>query len=560
MVADQGKQIALFRYGIISDFINQTQLLEYGEKDKLLRSKYNCTWQIPYSDRTRISRAIIYYWIRRYNEGGKRIESLYPQRRSDIGKSRVIDTQTANNLTYLTKNSDINSVKTILSEMNRRGLVTPGTLLTHPTVYRFLCQNRLMDYLKKRKKPSIRDSHSIEDNALWMQKLQQSKIKLEELQHELSLKAAPEDVELLYNCNRMEKLIYRKRALTILSYYKGIPVDLISDHYLIPKATILRQLKVLKEQGLKKLMKDKRGRFNKYEDPRYIKELFTILHTPPSNYGFNRTSWRQDDIKKVMDEKGLKICKGYVKKIIKNSGYQYKKAKTVLTSNDPEYKEKIEVIKSILSNLRRKEKFFSVDEYGPFAIKMHGGKSIMPPGKTKTVPQWQKTKGSLIITAALELSTNQIVHFYSERKNTDEMIKLLEILINKYRNENCIYFSWDAASWHASKKFKKKVEEINSDKLMRKRKSPKVKLAPLPTCAQFLNVIESVFSGMARAIIHNSDYASVDECIKAIDRYFHDRNKHFKENPKRAGKKIWGKEREKAVFCESNNCKDPMYR
>ena len=257
MVADQGKQIALFRYGIISDFINQTQLLEYGEKDKLLRSKYNCTWQIPYSDRTRISRAIIYYWIRRYNEGGKRIESLYPQRRSDIGKSRVIDTQTANNLTYLTKNSDINSVKTILSEMNRRGLVTPGTLLTHPTVYRFLCQNRLMDYLKKRKKPSIRDSHSIEDNALWMQKLQQSKIKLEELQHELSLKAAPEDVELLYNCNRMEKLIYRKRALTILSYYKGIPVDLISDHYLIPKATILRQLKVLKEQGLKKLMKDK---------------------------------------------------------------------------------------------------------------------------------------------------------------------------------------------------------------------------------------------------------------------------------------------------------------
>jgi transposase len=444
--------------------------------------------------------------------------------------------------------------------MNCRGFVTPGTSLTYPTVYRFLHQNRLIDYLKKRKKPSIRDSHSIEDNALWMQKLQHNKINLKELQHELSLKVAPGDVELLYNCNRMDQIIYRKRALTILSYYKGIPVDSISDHYLIPKATILRQLKVLEEHGLEKLMKDKRGKSKKYEDPKYIKKLFKILHTPPANYGFNRTSWRQDDIKKVMDESGLKICKGYIKTIIKNSGYQYKKAKIVLTSNDPEYKQKVQVIKSILSNLGSKEKFFSVDEYGPFAIKIHGGISLVPPGQTKTVPQWQKNKGSLIITAALELSTNQVTHYYSERKNTVEMLKLLEILINKYQNENCIYFSWDAASWHASKKFIKKVEEINSDKLRMDRKVPIIKLAPLPTGAQFLNVIESVFSGMARAIIHNSDYSSVDECKNAIDRYFHDRNQHFEENPKRAGNKIWGKEREKAAFSESNNCKDPMYR
>lgn len=39
----------------------------------------------------------------------------------------------------------------------------------------------------------------------------------------------------------------------------------------------------------------------------------------------------------------------------------------------------------------------------------------------------------------------------------------------------------------------------------------------------FLNVIESVFSGMAKAIIHNSDYKSVSDKA-AIDRYFSDRN------------------------------------
>lgn len=85
------------------------------------------------------------------------------------------------------------------------------------------------------------------------------------------------------------------------------------------------------------------------------------------------------------------------------------------------------------------------------------------------------------------------------------------------------------------------------------------KLAPLPTCAQFLNVIESVFSGMSRAIIHNSNYQSVEECKTAINTYFKERNENFKLNPKRAGKKIWGKERVKAEFSESNNCKDPLY-
>jgi hypothetical protein len=89
--------------------------------------------------------------------------------------------------------------------------------------------------------------------------------------------------------------------------------------------------------------------------------------------------------------------------------------------------------------------------------------------------------------------------------------------------------------------------------------TPFVALAPLPASAQFLNVIESIFSGMAKAIIHNSDYTSIEECKTSIDRYFLERNQFFLENPKRAGNKIWGKEITKVEFNESNNCKDPRY-
>ena len=139
------------------------------------------------------------------------------------------------------------------------------------------------------------------------------------------------------------------------------------------------------------------------------------------------------------------------------------------------------------------------------------------------------------------------------------MIKLLELLLKQYREEERIFFSWDAASWHASKKLYEKVNEINDVKYRESHKTPIVKLAPLPSCAQFLNVIESIFSGMAKAIIHNSNYASVEDCMVSIDRYFTERNQHFKENPKRAGNKIWGNEITKARFSESNNCKDPRY-
>jgi hypothetical protein len=230
-----------------------------------------------------------------------------------------------------------------------------------------------------------------------------------------------------------------------------------------------------------------------------------------------------------------------------------------LTSNDPDYEQKVKKITSILAKLKADEKFFSIDEFGPFGVKMQGGRSYMKAGQVKVVPQFQKSKGVLIVTAALELSENQVTHFYSTHKNTDEMVKLLDLLLEKYADQSRIYLSWDAASWHASKRFYARLKEINSAKYRVIHKCPRVKLAPLPSRAQFLNVIESVFSGMAKAVIHNSDYQSVAEAVAAVDRYFAERNQEFKDHPKRAGGKIWGDEMVVPEFSEANNCKNKRY-
>jgi hypothetical protein len=67
--------------------------------------------------------------------------------------------------------------------------------------------------------------------------------------------------------------------------------------------------------------------------------------------------------------------------------------------------------------------------------------------------------------------------------------------------------------------------------------------------------------GIARAIIHSSDHPSVSAATEAIDRYVHDRNQQFMEDPKQAAKMISGKERTPPCVnrptTASNNCKHP---
>lgn len=112
------------------------------------------------------------------------------------------------------------------------------------------------------------------------------------------------------------------------------------------------------------------------------------------------------------------------------------------------------------------------------------------PGEMPTVPQRQKSKGSLIMTTALELCSN----------------RFLTSTVRARTLEKC--FVCDAIT-------KGDVA------------GPLVALAPLPAGAQFLNVIESVFSGMARAVIANSNYASVEEARAAIETYVRERNEKF---------------------------------
>jgi len=258
--------------------------------------------------------------------------------------------------------------------------------------------------------------NSRKQNPSWTFKLLQGKVGLDELKNGLSGKLDQKDIQKLHKYVLNNPLRQRNRATIVISFLYGVPKSKISSSLLVSPEGVYRCIRRFKAKGIDEALKPSWNIPKKLDDSKYRDAVFKILHAPPSSYGINRTSWRMEDIKSVMARQGLILSMMNIRKIIRNEGYKFRKARKVLTSNDPDYLEKVQHIKKILSRLGAKENFFSIDEYGPISIKLYGGTSLMPPGITKTVPQFQKSKGSLIVTGALELSTNQVTHFSPTKK------------------------------------------------------------------------------------------------------------------------------------------------
>jgi transposase len=285
---------------------------------------------------------------------------------------------------------------------------------------------------------------------------------------------------------------------------------------------------------------------NSREQPTETKELrpatralIEILHHKPNIYGINRSSWTQATLADAYEKLyGQRPSQTTVGRLLKQAGLSWKKSRKVLTSPDPRYREKVELLLKTLQSLKADEDLFFIDELGPLQVRRHGGRCYTPKGVIPTHPQNQRAKGSITLYGALSATTNQIVWFYGNTKDSAGMIDLAELLYNRYHDKSRIYLTWDAASWHGSDELVEWADDLNTW-TSGNGSGPIVAFVPLPSSAQFLDVIESIFSAMKRAVIHNSDYQSEEEMKTAISTHFRERNEFFKHNPKRVGKKIW---------------------
>jgi len=165
MIEDEKMQVAVFRFGVISDFVTGVQISR-AEKRRLMRDKCARKWQIPFSEKTRLSIGSINRWCRLYKDSNGDLKSLQPKDRCDQGKSRAMDEDTCLSLIGLKLETPALTVPQLIEQMNRQNRVSPGIVLNNSTVYRFLHQQNLMDLPVK--KPVDRRKFEAElPNDLW---------------------------------------------------------------------------------------------------------------------------------------------------------------------------------------------------------------------------------------------------------------------------------------------------------------------------------------------------------------------------------------------------------
>ncbi len=304
--------------------------------------------------------------------------------------------------------------------------------------------------------------------------------------------------------------------------------------------SINRWIELYNRHGIEGLQRKSRDR-SKSDEKKQAKtrRILDILHDRPRSYGINRSNWNLSSLAIAYESRhGELIGKSTIGRLINDEGYSFRKARRVFTSPDPNYRERVELVLQTLQSLTPTELFFFVDEMGPVRVKSYGGRCYSPKKVTRTYVDGQTSKGSVTLSGALSATTNQVAWFYGIAKDTLAMIDLAEILYNQYYEKSRLFITWDAASWHSSNALLSWLDSFNA-KSQEIGEGPAIELVPLPSRSQFLDVIESIFSGVKRAVIHHSNYASQYEMKTAISAHFVDRNDYFRRDPRRVGRKIW---------------------
>ncbi len=144
---DLGEQIALFRYGVIADFVH----LPPGTKGlyQKLKKKAAQDYIIPGSKRTKVAEETIRSWLKDYRKGG--FDSLLPKIRKDKGKARKLPIEVADVLLETKENEPELTVPLVIKKAMESDSVPDGIRLPESTVYKLLSRNGLM---QKKKSPA----------------------------------------------------------------------------------------------------------------------------------------------------------------------------------------------------------------------------------------------------------------------------------------------------------------------------------------------------------------------------------------------------------------------
>ena len=129
---------ALFRLMVLGPLTSRG-ILEHGESKKIIKELAEKNYTIPNSKRTHLSAETIMRWYYEWKRGG--IEALNPKIRIDKGSTNIT-LNIQSKILELKKDNPARSINTIISIIEKEGLITKGQL-SRASVHRFLQRQKL---------------------------------------------------------------------------------------------------------------------------------------------------------------------------------------------------------------------------------------------------------------------------------------------------------------------------------------------------------------------------------------------------------------------------------
>jgi putative transposase len=164
-IPDLPHQVALFRYGLIAEFVRQPPGTPglYQRLEAIAAEEH----PIPGTSRTRVAAETLRHWIKCYRDGG--FDALLPKRRADRGTARALSAAISEALLAIKEDNPKLSVRLVIHQAKACGLVPEDHHLPPSTVHRLFASHGLMQ--KRTDEPTEQDRRRFafaRAGELWM--------------------------------------------------------------------------------------------------------------------------------------------------------------------------------------------------------------------------------------------------------------------------------------------------------------------------------------------------------------------------------------------------------
>ena len=323
------------------------------------------------------------------------------------------------------------------------------------------------------------------------------------------------------------------RASIILDYLDGYSDDRIASRIGINKNTVKNCLSKLREFGVEAALND----LPRPGKPRTITDedrswILNLACTKPLDYGYPDELWSYtlmtDHIRKNRDSM-INVSRSTVFEILNEAEIRPHKVRYYVEKRDEDFDRKMAVVLHvykevdminngvIIPDLKDTITISFDEKPGIQAISLTSEELPPVPGKHPSVTRDYEYKrlGTLSLLAGIDLHTGSVTETVSRTHNSDDFILFLKKLDSSYPEEKKIRLILDNLKVHTSRKTKEYLLTVPN----------RFEFVFTPKHGSWLNIVEILFSKLARTMLREIRVKTVEELKNRIDQYFQEINK-----------------------------------